>query len=337
MAGSTSASAGGQGAAARAGLKFVVFTDHGDATATPEPPAYRSGVLCLDAVEISTAGGHYIALDMPTAPYPLGGEARGNLVIAAQRVQGATLLAPGFGVPGCQGHRLPGAGQGLLIAPQVAEDIGSVTERTGIGRAKFQGTVQAGEGLGRVVLGLHLLVIAFNLFGLVAIPLGAARGWTWVRIFWWRALHVGSLAVVALQAVLGRACFLTDWQDALTGGGRDRHDELQRGLVEHAMRVTVRRTRRAYVHPATHFASKLDDENFPRMGERIRLKKDFDISGFSPAVQAILQGLKRYGMLVADNGIDWAISVAPDPRIPVLHEELRKIRGSDFEVIVAPQ
>lgn len=116
-----------------------------------------------------------------------------------------------------------------------------------------------------------------------------------------------------------------------------RYDELQRGLVEHAMRVTVRRTRRAYVPPATHFASKLDDENLPRMGERIRLKKDFDISGFSPAVQAILKGLKRYGMLVADNGIDWAISVAPDPRIPVLHEELRKIRGSDFEVVVAPQ
>jgi hypothetical protein len=116
-----------------------------------------------------------------------------------------------------------------------------------------------------------------------------------------------------------------------------RYDELQRGLVEHAMRVTVRRTRRAYVHPATHFASKLDDENLPRMGERIRLRKDFDISGFSPAVQAILKGLKRYGMFVADNGIDWAISVAPDPRIPVLHEELRKIRGSDFEVVVAPQ
>ena len=63
-------------AAARAGLKFVVFTDHGDGTRTPDPPAYRSGVLCLDAVEISTTGGHYLALDMPAAPYPLGGEAR---------------------------------------------------------------------------------------------------------------------------------------------------------------------------------------------------------------------------------------------------------------------
>ncbi len=116
-----------------------------------------------------------------------------------------------------------------------------------------------------------------------------------------------------------------------------RYDEIQRGIVEHAMRVTVRRTRRAYVHPATHYASRLTDDDLPRMGERLRLRADFDVSKFSQPVQAILKGLKRYGMIVADNGIDWAISVAPDPRIPVLHEELRKIKGSDFEVVVAPQ
>jgi len=115
-----------------------------------------------------------------------------------------------------------------------------------------------------------------------------------------------------------------------------RYDELRRGMVEHAMRVTVRRTRRAYVAPATHFASRLNDPNLPRMGERIRLKRDFDISGFSPEVQAILKGLKKYGMFVADNGIDWAISVAPDERIPVLHEELRRIKGSAFEVVQPP-
>lgn len=116
-----------------------------------------------------------------------------------------------------------------------------------------------------------------------------------------------------------------------------RYDESERGMVEHAMRVTVRRTRRAYVHPATHFASKLTDENLPRMGERLRLRADFDVAKFSPPVQAILKGLKKYGMLVADNGIDWAISVTPDERIPVLHEELRKIKGADFEVVESPQ
>lgn len=79
-------------AAARAGLTFVVFTDHGDATATPEPPAYKSGVLCIDAVEISTTGGHYIALDMPAAPYPLGGEAR-DVVEDVHRLGGFGIVA----------------------------------------------------------------------------------------------------------------------------------------------------------------------------------------------------------------------------------------------------
>jgi hypothetical protein len=115
-----------------------------------------------------------------------------------------------------------------------------------------------------------------------------------------------------------------------------RYDELKRGLVEHALRVTVVRTRRAYVYPATHFASQLTDENLPRMGERLRLRRDFDVSGFTPEVQALLKGLQKYGMFVADNGLDWALSVAPDPRIANLHEELRKVKGADFEVVEAP-
>lgn len=69
------------------------------------------------------------------------------------------------------------------------------------------------------VLALHLLVIVFNLFGLVAVPLGAWRRWGFVRVLWWRALHLASLAVVALQAVFGRACFLTLWQHAIERGG----------------------------------------------------------------------------------------------------------------------
>jgi hypothetical protein len=60
--------------AARAGLQFVIFTDHGDATRTPDRAVYLSGVLCIDAVEISTTRGHYVALDLPASPYPLGGE-----------------------------------------------------------------------------------------------------------------------------------------------------------------------------------------------------------------------------------------------------------------------
>ncbi|HEX5102209.1 MAG TPA: hypothetical protein VFV87_00255 [Pirellulaceae bacterium] len=116
-----------------------------------------------------------------------------------------------------------------------------------------------------------------------------------------------------------------------------RYDELAAGKVNHAMRVTVRSTRRAYVAPATHFASRKTDENLPRMGERLRLKAGYDIRGFSPEVQTILKGLKQYGMLVADNGLEWAISCAPDERIPVLHEELRRVKGSAFEVVRAPE
>ncbi|WP_425616960.1 hypothetical protein NA78x_000625 [Anatilimnocola sp. NA78] len=116
-----------------------------------------------------------------------------------------------------------------------------------------------------------------------------------------------------------------------------RYDELQAGMVNHAMRVTVRNSRRAYVAPATHYASNKTDPNLPRMGERLRLKADYDISKFSPTVQAILKGLKKHGMLVADNGIEWALSCAPDERIPVLHDELRKVKGSAFEVVQAPQ
>ncbi|HEV8026329.1 MAG TPA: DUF2784 domain-containing protein [Stellaceae bacterium] len=72
--------------------------------------------------------------------------------------------------------------------------------------------------LASTVLAIHLGVILFNVFGLVAIPLGAWRGWRFVRVFWWRALHLAVLAVVALQALLDRACFLTLWQYALRQG-----------------------------------------------------------------------------------------------------------------------
>ncbi len=111
-----------------------------------------------------------------------------------------------------------------------------------------------------------------------------------------------------------------------------RFDECERGMVNHALRFTVKRTRRAYVYPARHWASSLTDENLPRMGERLRLRRDFDISGFPPHAQAVLKALKKYGMFVADNGGDWRISVAPDRRLKGL-ESLTKLKGSDFEVV----
>lgn len=116
-----------------------------------------------------------------------------------------------------------------------------------------------------------------------------------------------------------------------------RYDELKAGEIKHALRVTVRNTRRAYVAPATHFASSKKNPNLPRMGERLRLKADYDISGHSKPVQTILSALKKHGMLVADNGIEWALSCAPDERIDAIHEELRRVKGDAFEVVVAPE
>jgi Protein of Unknown function (DUF2784) len=87
--------------------------------------------------------------------------------------------------------------------------------------------------LGQAILAFHLLVIAFNVLGLAAIPLGAALNSRWVRVRWWRALHLASWAAVALQAALGRACFLTVWQDEVTGAGAA--PPLIQGWVERAI------------------------------------------------------------------------------------------------------
>ncbi|HXK12443.1 MAG TPA: hypothetical protein VMT70_22585 [Vicinamibacteria bacterium] len=111
-----------------------------------------------------------------------------------------------------------------------------------------------------------------------------------------------------------------------------RYDECERGLVEHAMRFTVRRSRRGYVLPATHWASRSDDKSFPRMGERFRLRASFPTSGFPKHARAVLEGLKTYGMFVADNGGDWLMSISPDRRLEGL-EALKRVKGSDFEVV----
>ena len=105
-------------------------------------------------------------------------------------------------------------------------------------------------------------------------------------------------------------------------------------MLDHALRFTVADTQRAYVYPATHFASDSEDPDLPPMGLRVRLRADFDVSGFPPVVQTILRGLKKYGMMVADNGSDWYVSGAPDPRWDddALHS-LSRVTGGDFEVV----
>ena len=117
--------------------------------------------------------------------------------------------------------------------------------------------------------------------------------------------------------------------------GLARYDEIvTEGVLDHALRFTVSETQRKYLYPATHFASSSSDPSLPPMGLRVRLKAGFDISGFPPEVQVILRGLKKYGMMVADNGSDWYVGGAPDSRWSDedLHT-LDRVKGSDFEVI----
>ena len=117
--------------------------------------------------------------------------------------------------------------------------------------------------------------------------------------------------------------------------GLVRYEEaVERGEIRHALRFTVQQSQRGFIHPATHFASNSNDPDLPPMGLRLRLKADYDISGFSPEIQVILQALKTYGMFVADNGSDWFISGAPDPRWNDDHlHALRQLSGSAFEVV----
>lgn len=149
---------------------------------------------------------------------------------------------------------------------------------------------------------------------------------------WW----AGSGAVFDLRS---NALRPAGWTSADAAGlpilpGLVRYDEVAAGEIKHALRFTAPQTRRAYVWNARHFASNLTGLQYPPMGQRFRLKVDYDISGFSPPVQVILRALKKYGMILADNGSAWYISGAPDERWnnDVLHE-LSTVPGSAFEAV----
>jgi hypothetical protein len=174
----------------------------------------------------------------------------------------------------------------------------------------------------------HIIVVdvdnrlLYELFD--AHPFGA--GWT-----------AGSGAIFDLTS---NALRPAGWTSADAAGlpifpGLARYDEIvEQGELRHALRFTVSQTQRAYISPARHFASSSTDPNRPPMGLRVRLKADYDVSPFPPVVQVILRGLKKFGMIVADNGSNWYISGAPDPR---WNDDdlgtIRAVRGRDFEVV----
>jgi hypothetical protein len=177
----------------------------------------------------------------------------------------------------------------------------------------------------------HVLVIdrdhwiLYELFN--AVPHDGGKSWT-----------AGSGAIFNLSSNQLRP---EHWTSADAAGlpifpGLVRYDEVvEAGQIAHALRFTVRHTRAAFVPPARHFASQSFKPNLPPMGMRVRLKASFVISDDLPAsVQVILKALKQYGMFVADNGGNWFLSGAPDPRWNEDElQTLRRVHGRDFEVI----
>ena len=148
--------------------------------------------------------------------------------------------------------------------------------------------------------------------------------------------HAGAGAIWSLNS---NALRPAGWTSADAAGlqilpGLARYDEVAAGSIDHALRFTASKTRRAYVYPARHYASSLTDPALPPMGLRVRLRASFDTSGFPVQARVILDALKRYGMVVADNGSDWFISGVPDTHWSndALHT-LGQVKGSDFEVV----
>ncbi len=143
----------------------------------------------------------------------------------------------------------------------------------------------------------------------------------------------------AIYNLLSNALRPSGWTSADAAGlpifpGLVRYDEILSGEIRHALRFTVPHTQRAFVWPARHYASSLTGTQYPPMGARFRLRTNFDISGYSPTNQIILKALKKYGMMIADNGSAWFLSGAPDSRWDNsdLHN-LGAVHGSDFEAV----
>jgi hypothetical protein len=153
-----------------------------------------------------------------------------------------------------------------------------------------------------------------------------------------RSWHAGSGATWDLRS---NALRPDGWTSADAAGlpilpGLVRYDEVATGHIDHALRFTARRTQRAFLHPATHFASSITDPDVPPMGARFRLRGNYDCNQFAPTGRVVCVALQRYGMLLADNGSDWFITGAPDPRWDdEALNQLKRIPGSAFEAVDA--
>jgi hypothetical protein len=174
----------------------------------------------------------------------------------------------------------------------------------------------------------HILIVERDAWKLYELYAAEKKGGRWTA---------GAGAIFDLGAGTTRPL---GWTSADAAGlpvfpGLVRHDEVvERKAIEHALRFTVKRTRRAFVWPARHAASRSTDTALPPLGIRLRLKAGVDVSGYPPQARVILTALKRYGMFLADNGGDLYLSGTPDARWDDGQlETLKRVRASDFEVV----
>jgi PKD repeat protein len=116
--------------------------------------------------------------------------------------------------------------------------------------------------------------------------------------------------------------------------GLVRYEEVEAGEITHAIRFTAKTTQQAYIWPARHYASSQTGLQYPPMGQRFRLRASFDTSGYPPQAKVILEALKKYGMILSDNGGAWFISGVPDSRWDdTALNTLKQVKGSDFEAV----
>jgi hypothetical protein len=229
----------------------------------------------------------------------------------------------------------PDFGSGAWEGAAIGIPYGVVSKKTPRSRVRFEYADESDKGPYPIPKGVHVeagsdrhaLLLdrdacrLYELFGL------RRSGGRWIA---------GSGAVFDLRSNRLRPA---GWTSADAAGlpilpGLARWDEVARGVIDHALRFTAQRTRRAYLYPARHYASSSDDPSLPPMGLRVRLKASVDISGFPRQARIVLQALKTYGMILADNGSPWYVSGAPDRHWSNddLHT-LGRITGADFEVV----
>ena len=296
-------------------------------------------LLPLACLTVLLGGSSAEALRMPAAPRCTVFPKSNPWNRRVDRLPVAANSAEIIGSIGTERGLHPDFGSGLWEGAPIGIPITVVGRRTPKSRVSFEYADESDRGPYPIPRGVpieggyrsdgdrHALIVdrdSCKLYELFALyPQG--RGW-----------RAGSGAIWNLRSNRLRPA---GWTSADAAGlpilpGLARYDEVRRGVIDHALRFTVRRTRRAYVYPARHFASSSDDPSLPPMGLRVRLKASFDVSGYPRQARVVLTALKRYGMLVADNGSDWYITGSPNPGWR--NDDLRtlgRVKGSEFEVV----